>query len=104
LASAEALHAFDPREVLPNIRVPVLLVAGDRDVWFARESIEQAAQLIPDCTLKVYPDTSHFGAIRSPHFFVDVRAFTGNVSERELAVFAGTFELDEAVHIKRGLE
>ena len=32
------------------------------------------------------------------------RAFTGNVSERELAVFAGTFELDEAVHIKRGLE
>ena len=32
------------------------------------------------------------------------RAFSGNVSERELAVFAGTFELDEAVHIKRGLE
>ena len=32
------------------------------------------------------------------------RAFTGNVSERELAIFAGTFELDEAVHIKRGLE
>jgi len=78
LVSAEALHAFDPREVLPNIRVPVLLVAGDRDVWFTRESIEQAAQLIPDCTLKVYPDTSHFGAISSPRFFVDVRAFTGN--------------------------
>ena len=33
-----------------------------------------------------------------------LRAFTGNVSERELAIFAGTFELDEAVHIKRGLE
>jgi TRAP-type C4-dicarboxylate transport system permease small subunit len=32
------------------------------------------------------------------------RAFTGNVSERELAIFAGTFELDEALHIKRGLE
>jgi len=33
-----------------------------------------------------------------------LRALTGNVSERELAIFAGTFELDEAVHIKRGLE
>jgi TRAP-type C4-dicarboxylate transport system permease small subunit len=33
-----------------------------------------------------------------------LRAFTGNVSERELAIFAGTFEQDEAAHIKRGLE
>jgi TRAP-type transport system small permease protein len=33
-----------------------------------------------------------------------LRAATGSVSERELAIFAGTFELDEAAHIKRGLE
>jgi TRAP-type C4-dicarboxylate transport system permease small subunit len=33
-----------------------------------------------------------------------LRALTGNVSDRELAIFAGTFELDEAAHIKRGLE
>ena len=33
-----------------------------------------------------------------------LRAFSGNVSDRELAIFAGTFELDEAIHIKRGLE
>jgi TRAP-type C4-dicarboxylate transport system permease small subunit len=33
-----------------------------------------------------------------------LRAVTGNVSERELAIFAGTFELDEAAHIRRGLE
>jgi TRAP-type transport system small permease protein len=33
-----------------------------------------------------------------------LRALTGNVSERELAIFAGTFEQDEAAHIKRGLE
>ena len=32
------------------------------------------------------------------------RALTGNVSDRELAVFAGTFELDDAMHVKRGLE
>jgi TRAP-type C4-dicarboxylate transport system permease small subunit len=33
-----------------------------------------------------------------------LRAATGNVGERELAVFAGTFEQDEAIHIKRGIE
>ncbi len=33
-----------------------------------------------------------------------LRAATGNVSDRELAIFAGTFELDDATHIKRGLE
>jgi TRAP-type C4-dicarboxylate transport system permease small subunit len=33
-----------------------------------------------------------------------LRAFTGNVTEHELAIFAGTFELDEAARIKQGLE
>jgi len=33
-----------------------------------------------------------------------LRAFTGHVSERELAIFAGTFEDEAAAEIKRGLE
>ena len=33
-----------------------------------------------------------------------LRAATGNVDDQELAAFAGTFELDDAAHIKRGLE
>jgi TRAP-type C4-dicarboxylate transport system permease small subunit len=32
------------------------------------------------------------------------RALAGRVSVRELAVFAGTFEDEDAVHVKRGLE
>ena len=75
LVSAEALHAFNPREVLPRIGVPVLLVAGDKDMWFAREAVEQAAQLIPNCRLRLYPDTNHFGAITSPRFAADAREF-----------------------------
>ena len=75
LVSAEAMHAFDPHEVLPTITVPVLLVCGDNDIWFAKEDIEEAARLIPRCTLKLYPDTSHFGALRSPRFAGDVRDF-----------------------------
>ena len=75
LVLAEALHSFDPREVLPSIRVPVLLVAGEKDLMFATEAVQQAAQLIPRCTLRLYPDSNHFGAITSPHFHADVQRF-----------------------------
>ena len=75
LVAAEAMHTFDSHEVLPTIAVPLLLACGDNDIWFAREDIEQAARLIPRCTLKLYPDTTHFGALRSPRFADDVRDF-----------------------------
>jgi pimeloyl-ACP methyl ester carboxylesterase len=75
LVSAEATHAFDPHQVLPSIGIPVLLVAGDKDVWFAPENVEQAAQLIPNCRLGLYPNTNHFGAITSPRFAPDVLDF-----------------------------
>lgn len=75
LVSAEAMHAFDPQHVLPQIRVPVLLVAGERDEWFTNDDVEQAAKLIPHCTMKLYPGKTHFGAIASPRFATDVRDF-----------------------------
>lgn len=75
LVSAEATHAFDPQQVLPSIGVPVLLVAGEKDVWFSRDAVTAAAQLIPDCTLRLYPHTNHFEAITSPRFPADARHF-----------------------------
>jgi pimeloyl-ACP methyl ester carboxylesterase len=75
LVSAEATHAFDPQQVLPRIDVPVLLVAGEKDVWFSPDAVTEAAQLIPDCTLRLYPNTNHFGAITSPRFAADTRDF-----------------------------
>jgi pimeloyl-ACP methyl ester carboxylesterase len=73
--TAEAMHRFDPQEVLPSITVPVLLVAGDQDIYLDHGEIEHAAQLIPHCTLRVYPNTNHFGAITSPRFAGDIREF-----------------------------
>jgi pimeloyl-ACP methyl ester carboxylesterase len=75
LVTAEALHAFDPQEILPRIGVPVLLVAGDKDVYATPEEVGRAAELIPNCTLRLYPDTNHFGAITSPRFAADSLEF-----------------------------
>ena len=73
--AAEATNAFDGRGILPEISVPVLLVCGDRDRWFAKEVYEETARLIPDCTLKLYPGKDHLGAMSASRFPQDVLDF-----------------------------
>ena len=63
VVGAEALSAFDGREILPTITVPVLLVCGDRDRIVAKSIYEETADLIPDCTLKLYEGKDHLGAL-----------------------------------------
>ena len=72
---AEAVNAFDGREILPEISVPMLMVCGDRDRWFAKEVYEETARLIPGCTLKIYPGKDHLGAMSDRRFSQDVLDF-----------------------------
>lgn len=75
LIEAEALHTYDPRAILPEISVPVLLVGGDRDGWFPQRVFEETARLIPDSTLKLYAGKDHLGELLSPDFPKDVLEF-----------------------------
>jgi pimeloyl-ACP methyl ester carboxylesterase len=75
LVSAEALNAFDGREILPSIPVPVLLVCGEKDRWATREIYEQTADLIPECTLKMYEGKDHLGAMFDKRLPRDVLDF-----------------------------
>ncbi len=61
--AAEALSAFDGREILPTIPVPVLLVCGDRDKFVPKDVYEQTADLIPNCTFRLYEGKDHIGAL-----------------------------------------
>jgi pimeloyl-ACP methyl ester carboxylesterase len=63
VVGAEALSAFDGREILPTIPVPVLLVCGDRDRFVAKSVYEQTADLIPDCTFRLHEGKDHLGAL-----------------------------------------
>ncbi len=72
---ADAVNAFDGREILPEISVPVLMVCGGRDRWVAKGDYEETARLIPDCTLKLYPGKDHLGAMFSRRFPRDVLDF-----------------------------
>jgi pimeloyl-ACP methyl ester carboxylesterase len=75
MVEAEAEMAFDAREALPNISVPVLLVCGDADMYIPKELYEETARLIPDCTLRMYEGIGHVGAVRDKRFPQDVLDF-----------------------------
>ena len=75
MVEAEAEMAFDAREVLPDIPVPVLLVCGDADMYIPKEYYEETARLIPDCTLRMYEGIGHVGAVRDKRFPQDVLDF-----------------------------
>ena len=75
LVSAEALNAFDGREILPSIPVPVLLVCGEKDRWASKEIYEHAAGLIPECTLKMYEGKDHLGVMFDKRLPRDVLDF-----------------------------
>lgn len=77
LVGAEALSAFDGREILPTIPVPVLLVGGDRDRFVATSVYEQTADLIPDCTFRLYEGKDHLGALFDKRTPGEVLDFAG---------------------------
>lgn len=58
-------EAFDAREILPDIQVPVLLIGGDQGPFFSREILEETSRLIPDCTLQIHEGRGDAGAVSS---------------------------------------
>jgi pimeloyl-ACP methyl ester carboxylesterase len=58
LVEAEAERRCDTRALLPLVRVPTLLVAGDRDRFFSRPVVEETARLL-DAELVLRPGKGH---------------------------------------------
>lgn len=55
LVETHAERDFDGRDVLSRIRVPVVVICGEKDRIFAQEDAAELARLIPDSTLIRYP-------------------------------------------------
>ena len=80
MIEAEAVTAFDAREVLSEIPVPVLLIGCDKDPEFSKEVYEETARLIPDCTLRLYRGKTGFQAVMDKRLPQDVLDFVGQRS------------------------
>lgn len=75
LIEAEAEAAFDAKGVLPDIRIPLLLVGGGEDQFFRPGTIEETARLIPDCRLIIYEGKDHLATVSDERLPRDVLAF-----------------------------
>jgi pimeloyl-ACP methyl ester carboxylesterase len=74
--AATSMRGFDRRSDLARIRVPTLLVCGDRDRHVPLRNHLATQQAIPKCGLQVYFDVGHVPFIETPdRFAADVTHF-----------------------------
>ncbi|MBI4941433.1 MAG: alpha/beta fold hydrolase [Actinobacteria bacterium] len=70
-------------ELLPRLRVPTLVVWGDKDRMIPLSHAETAVALMPDARLVVLENAGHFPHLDQPEQFVAaVREFVGRAEER----------------------
>jgi pimeloyl-ACP methyl ester carboxylesterase len=55
---------------LGEIEAPTLILWGEQDPILGREEQEWRSGVIPDATLRVYPDTGHAVAFERPEWVV----------------------------------
>ncbi len=65
-ATLASLGKHDAWDVLPEVRVPVALVTGDRDMLTPLTAAERMRSLLPDATLTVLPGGTHYTPLEFP--------------------------------------
>jgi pimeloyl-ACP methyl ester carboxylesterase len=75
MVEAEAERAYSARDVLARIKVPVLMLCGEEDIFFPVDTAREAASLIPDCTLVTFPGQGHIKASNNKRIGSEVVSF-----------------------------
>ena len=80
---ADDMQRYDAAEILPRIRVPVLVVAAEKDLFTPLRVVSEMAARIPGAELLVIPNASHAALIEQPDLlslrvskFLDERVFS----------------------------
>lgn len=80
LESANATFTVDLRNELQKIKVPTLVIHGERDEKTPRALSEEIASLISDAELVTVPGAGHLSALDAPQAFAEaVTQFIGSV-------------------------
>lgn len=78
MVEAEAEVAHDTLDRLKDIQVPVLLICGDRDVYFSIQSLKMTAEAIKHAQLVVYEGKGHAGVLQDKRLPEDIARFIGS--------------------------
>lgn len=65
-ALARAIQVHDASDILPKIRVPVLVVAGEKDLFCPPRVAREMTEQIPEAELLLIPAGSHAAIIEQP--------------------------------------
>jgi pimeloyl-ACP methyl ester carboxylesterase len=69
----EYLGEHDASSVLDTVKVPTLIIAGDRDLMTPRAAAERMARRIPGAEIMLVPGGTHYVAVEYPEL-VNLRA------------------------------
>jgi pimeloyl-ACP methyl ester carboxylesterase len=72
---AKSLADTDTTDILPNIRVPTLILWGDDDRRSPMNIAEQLRDAIPEAELAVIAKAGHISNMEQPAFDAQVRRF-----------------------------
>lgn len=76
ISAAKAIQQLDHLELLSEIDIPTLILAGDQDVAVPLAALELMSNIIPRATLQVLPGVAHLSAVEAPTVFAEaVEAF-----------------------------
>ena len=64
------LGRHDAWDVLPNIKVPAIIFAGERDFFTPVDVAKRMHELIPKSEFVVIPDSSHYAPLEYPEEFI----------------------------------
>ena len=59
VTSLEALLAIDLRDIIPDIKIPVLIIHGEKDNVCPVETGKYLAENLPDARLEIFKDSGH---------------------------------------------
>jgi len=69
VATCAAIAAVDYLDALSAVRLPTLVIAGERDLGAPPAMSRAIAERVPGATLVVLPEASHLGPIETPEAF-----------------------------------
>jgi len=70
----EALHRWNVEAELPGLRVPTVILWGEKDTLVPRAGLDKMAQMLPAAELVIWPDTGHSPQLERPDEFVALLA------------------------------
>jgi fermentation-respiration switch protein FrsA (DUF1100 family) len=105
LRDVAAARAMDLQEIAQNLRVPTLILCGDRDKVTPLALSDRLNDLIPDARLLIVKGAGHMLPLEAPgRVNQELLNFVNSVARREIHPFPSTGEIRKRSILRRLIE